>query len=311
MIAKSERKAWILPPIFVLSGVVGSLFVLDLVLPLGVASGVPYLFAVFLTKDMPGRRVTVLVGVLCSGLTVAGYFLSPPGGKEWQVLVNRGLSILAIGMTSLFMISWKEYAEEVRKRAEDIQAVIDLIPHMIYVRDENGKMTMANRQTAESLGISREELLGLHEIRLSMDPVEEEKRRQAETRVREQQKPECDEHEVYTSRQGETRIFQTTRMPFRSLYIPGECVLTVSIDQTDQMLLKGSWRLAKQMFDGSSDQIAILDLNYRYRRVNPAYEMAHGTTMEGIVGSSVSDLLGNETFQYVIKPRLDQCLERV
>jgi len=52
----------------------------------------------------------------------------------------------------------------------------------------------------------------------------------------------------------------------------------------------------------------LVDQNYRYRLVNQTYLDRRGQTWEEVVGSSVSDFIGEEIFQTVIKPRLDRCL---
>ena len=66
--------------------------------------------------------------------------------------------------------------------------------------------------------------------------------------------------------------------------------------------------LTKRVFDVSPDHISVLGTDYRYRRVNPAYEKAHGLSLPMIVGKHVSDLLGEEIYQHRVKPRLDRCL---
>ena len=66
--------------------------------------------------------------------------------------------------------------------------------------------------------------------------------------------------------------------------------------------------LTKRVFDVSPDHISVLGTDYRYRRVNPAYEKAHGLPLKKIIGFHVADLLGQETFEQVAKHKLDQCL---
>ena len=67
-------------------------------------------------------------------------------------------------------------------------------------------------------------------------------------------------------------------------------------------------KLTRSIFDTSPDHISIVGTDYRYQRVNPAYERAHGIVQEKIVGLHVADLLNDEVFKNVIKPKLDRCL---
>jgi hemerythrin-like metal-binding protein len=72
--------------------------VVDLMIPLGVAGGVPYLAVVLLSLMVSGKRYVIIAAVAGSILTIVGLFLSPPpGGSEtWKVLTNRGLALFAI-----------------------------------------------------------------------------------------------------------------------------------------------------------------------------------------------------------------------
>ena len=89
----------------------------DLSIELGVAGGVPYVAAVLLSLWMPGRRTTVVIALLCIGLTVVGYVASPPGGEAWKVLINRLLAVFAITTTALVILLRKQ--DEVRSRKLD------------------------------------------------------------------------------------------------------------------------------------------------------------------------------------------------
>ena len=64
--------------------------------------------------------------------------------------------------------------------------------------------------------------------------------------------------------------------------------------------------LIRQVFETSPDGIAILGRDYRFQRVNPAYEHDWEIPGETIVGMHVADLLGLETFEKV-ESNLERC----
>lgn len=99
---------------------VGLVFVIDLSLPLGVASGVLYTFAVLLALNAKSRRFAPIVAVACCVLTVGKLFLFPDRGTTelWKVLTNRGLALFAIGMTA-FLGMKRRTADEERRAAEE------------------------------------------------------------------------------------------------------------------------------------------------------------------------------------------------
>ncbi len=84
-----------------------AILLIDLSLPLGVAGGVPYIAVVLLSLWFPQRRYTLLLAVISSLLTIAGFFYSPQGGELWKVIFNRSLALFAIWITAIFIIQRK------------------------------------------------------------------------------------------------------------------------------------------------------------------------------------------------------------
>lgn len=98
----------------------GTVFAIDLCLPLGVAAAVPYTFAVLLALKAQARWLALALAGLCWVLTVAKMgIVSERGTTElWKVLVNRGLALFAIGMTTFLGIRRRQ-AEIERAEAEE------------------------------------------------------------------------------------------------------------------------------------------------------------------------------------------------
>ncbi|OWK46407.1 sensor histidine kinase [Fimbriiglobus ruber] len=99
---------------------VGVVFVVDLNLPLGVASAVPYTFAVLLAVNAPFRWFGHAVAAGCVVLTIAKMEIVPERGttEMWKVIVNRALACFSISMT-LFLGVLRRRAESRRARAEE------------------------------------------------------------------------------------------------------------------------------------------------------------------------------------------------
>lgn len=74
--------------------------VLDMALPLGVADGVLYISLVLI--GLLAHKKSLILGGAIAGtcLTAVGFFLSPPGGELWKVLINRILAVIAIWITA-------------------------------------------------------------------------------------------------------------------------------------------------------------------------------------------------------------------
>lgn len=101
---------------------VAATFFLDLRLPLGVAGGVPYVGAVLVSLWFPQRRYTWYVAVICSALTILGYFLSPQMGVlKWVVRANRFLALAAIWATAILGLQRKKVIIMLSERTRDLE----------------------------------------------------------------------------------------------------------------------------------------------------------------------------------------------
>jgi len=124
------------------------ILIIDLAIPLGVAGGVPYIAVILLSLWSPQKRITVIVSVICSILTIVGFFISPPGGEMWKVLFNRALALFAIWVTAVLTLQRKIIEEKHektisdRERAlEDIKILRGLLPICASckkIRDDQG-----------------------------------------------------------------------------------------------------------------------------------------------------------------------------
>jgi signal transduction histidine kinase len=95
-------------------------FAFDLCFPLGVASAVPYTFAVLAALNARSRRLPAVLAAVCCALTVAKVILMPERGatEAWKVAANRGLAVFAIG-TTLYVGLKRRRSDEDRRRAEE------------------------------------------------------------------------------------------------------------------------------------------------------------------------------------------------
>ncbi len=65
----------------------------------------------------------------------------------------------------------------------------------------------------------------------------------------------------------------------------------------------------ESIVNGLTDFIALLDTNYTYTGINPAYSKALGMDEDDVIGKTPADLFGEELFNSVIKPEAKRCLQ--
>lgn len=130
------------------TGLAAAILGVDLLIPLGVADSVPYIAVVLLSLRHERRRFTVMMGILCSVLTVIGFFFSPPGGEMWKVLANRALALFAIWVTTGLTLQRKALEQKkdqaIREREEALsqvkilQGFLPICASCKKIRDDQG-----------------------------------------------------------------------------------------------------------------------------------------------------------------------------
>jgi hypothetical protein len=90
----------------------GIIFVIDLNIPLGVAGGVPYITVVLIALWTPRHNSAIIFAIICSIMTLIGFYFSPSGGELWKVIFNRALALFAIWVTAFLATIWKREKEK-------------------------------------------------------------------------------------------------------------------------------------------------------------------------------------------------------
>jgi len=89
------------------------IFSIDLHIPLGVAGGVPYISVILVSLWSPKPSFVIYLAIICSFMTLLGFYLSPAGGELWKVIFNRSLALFAIWITAILSLKWKRHEDEI------------------------------------------------------------------------------------------------------------------------------------------------------------------------------------------------------
>lgn len=296
-------------PLYVLCMVVmGVIFLVDVQLPLGVAGGVPYIAVILLTLWLPLSAPTIIFALGCSLFTVLGFLWSPSGGELWKVISNRSLALLAIWVTSILVLAYKRHLTQLLTENLAFRSMMDLMPHLVFARDAKGGIVAANCAARTFIGHTQEDLQHRPVYALypsTVDAVAAFERDSIQMRAA----PSLQESiETFKNFQGVTRQFKTSKFPLVWAETGETLLTTVAVDETEQFLRIEELTLTDQVIDSSPDHIAVVGLDYRYQRVNRAYEIGHGILQKDIAGLHIQDLLEEEVFEKTVRPRLDQAL---
>src|SRR6266446_5050671 len=190
---------------------------------------------------------------------------------------------------------------EIEERETKIRRLFDANIIGIIVWNLEGRILEANDAFFRMTGYDREDLASGRLNRTDLTPAEwqdRDARTVAELKM------------VGTVQPFEKEYFRKdgSRLPV----LMGGALLEASENQGVSFVLdlterKRAEYLTRQMFERSSDRISIVGRDYRYQRVNPAFERRWGMPAETIVGMYVADLLGMESFEQMAKAYLDRC----
>ena len=136
------------------------LIAVDLMVPLGVALGVLYILPLLATLFLQDSRLTRVVAIIATLLIMMGYWISPEGGDQWTVLVNRTISVVAIWVTYLIVMRNIDTVSAIRESEEHNRLVVEAAPSGMVMIDQTGHIVLANKLIGEQFGYTRETLVG-------------------------------------------------------------------------------------------------------------------------------------------------------
>ena len=190
---------------------------------------------------------------------------------------------------------------DLREREARIRRLVDSNIIGIFIWDFEGRILEANDEFLRMVSYDREDLVSGRIRWADLTPSDWRDRNNA--RIEQQKSSGRFEpfEKEYTRKDG-------TRVPVliggATFEEGGNQGVAFVLDLTER---KRAEYLTQQMFERSSDRISIVGRDYRYQRVNPAFERRWGMPAETIVGMHVADLLRMESFEQMAKAYLDRC----
>ncbi len=201
----------------------------------------------------------------------------------------------------------KQMEEALRESEARLRQVIDLVPHLIFAKDRDGRFILVNQAGANFAGLTVEEMTGRLESEWVSDQAVLQEIQAIDRAVIDSGNPEFIPEDRFVDHQGRAHIFQTTKIPFDYNGERQQGVLGVSVDMTAlkqaEEALRESEERYRALVDASPSSIMVVQEG-RYVFANPA-----GAGMLGfsdpaeLVGVSVMENLSPD-HHYLIAERL-------
>ena len=168
----------------------------------------------------------------------------------------EGRPTRAVGI-HLDISAQKEQEAAVERARNELRQIIDLVPDLIFAKRDDGTYLLANEATAEAYGLTVAETEGSTESEILPDSAQSAHFRADDQRVIESgEQLEIPEEELTTA-DGETRLFQTTKIPYRVAGTDDDAMLGYARDITP--LRRYEHRLERQR-----DNLSVLNKIVRH-----------------------------------------------
>lgn len=207
-------------------------------------------------------------------------------------------------------ISNTKLAEENLKRSEEnLRKIIDLIPHLIYVKDKNSNLILGNKAYADYYAKSIDELIGKNYTSIIPNKSEIKKIKEIDRYILDNNIAQKDIVHTLTDINGKLRTFNTSKIPTKLAGSDDLYIIGVSIDITNQInaeeKLRKSQENLRQVIDLVPHYIFSKDINGKYLMANKALAEVYNTSVENLIGKTDSDFNTNkeEVEKYKIDDR--------
>lgn len=155
-------------------------------------------------------------------------------------------------------ILWHGFIQDVsaRRRSDEalreserlLRLVMDLVPHSVFAKDQDGKRLFVNKACAKANGMTPEQMAGLRDSEFIADRAQAEAFMRDDREVIATGRPKIIPEEELTDANGQTRILQTIKVPFAAPGTGAPAILGVAVDITELKRTEAALRESERRF---------------------------------------------------------------
>lgn len=154
----------------------------------------------------------------------------------------------------------KKAEKELINSEKRLHQIIDLFPHMLFSKDENGKFTLVNKAMAEAYGTNEKEMIGKRQEDIHKNKTELKQYLESDRQIIKTKKPLYIEEEEFTDASGNIKYLEVNKIPFSVAGTNKPAILGVAEDITEK---KKSEEKMKELNDLRKKFITIMSHQLR------------------------------------------------
>jgi len=187
-------------------------------------------------------------------------------------------------------------AQEVSRESERfLRTIIDLVPHLIFVKDQDSRYLLVNRACAEAYGTTPAQMFGRCTTEIVSNPSRAEEFIKADQEVLDSGKAKFIAEEEIPDGSGGIRLHQTNKVPFISSTTGKKALIGVSVDITDhkrqeQALAESEDRL-RTIVELAPDGIFVANEQGQILEVNETGCKQLGYTRDRLLQLTIFDII--------------------
>ena len=186
---------------------------------------------------------------------------------------------------------------EAHYQRESLRQILDVDPNLIYVKDQTGKVLMANKSVAAFFGTSVSEFIENSNEYFKTYKWRYEEIYKLDEQIFKTLKTKTTEEAIFNKESKKMHLFQITRTPFVS---QGNelSILCVGVDITDRVNAENELitqrEYLRHILDTDPNIIFVKDYNGKFLLVNKAFAEYYKTQVESIIGKTDKELHWDE-----------------
>lgn len=234
-------------------------------------------------------------------------------GKEvrWTQWINRALfdrqnQLLELQSVGRDISDLKQVEQALRESEQRYRQIVETADEGIWVIDLEGNTTFVNPKMAQMLGYSESEMLGMPIFAFS----DEEGQAIAKNNLQLRRQGIAGKLDFKFQRKDGSELWAIiASSPILDEFGKSTGVLGMVTDITQRKQTENALHKYERIVSTTTDAIALIDRNYKYQIVNQTYKNWRKKSESEIIGHSVSEILGTEVFEKLVKQFLDRCLD--